>query len=45
MGATYAGEIPMRDLVLMMAPPATIFYFLAFPDQFRELLAWAAALF
>ena len=39
------GESPMQDTMLLMAPPAAIFYFLVFPDQFRELLAWAVALF
>jgi hypothetical protein len=35
----------MQDTMLLVAPPAAIFYFLAFPDQFRQLLAWVAALF
>jgi hypothetical protein len=33
------------DTLLLMAPVAAIFYFLAFPDQFRALLAWAVPLF
>ena len=40
----YAGEIPMQDFVLMIGPLAATMYFLAFPDQFKELLAWAATL-
>ena len=35
----------MQDTMLLMAPPAAIFYFLVFQDQFKELLAWAATLF
>jgi len=29
----------MQDTMLLTAPPAAIFYFLAFSDQFRRLLA------
>jgi hypothetical protein len=34
----------MQDFILITAPLAAVLYFLAFQDQFRELLSWAAAL-
>ena len=34
----------MRDWVLITAPLAAVFYFLAFHDRFRELLSWVSAL-
>jgi hypothetical protein len=33
----------MQDMLLLMGPPASIFYFVAFPDQFKELVAWVVA--
>lgn len=32
----------MREWSMMLAPVATVIYFIAFPDQFNALLAWAA---
>jgi hypothetical protein len=34
----------MQDWVLITAPLAALLYFLAFQDQFRELLSWVSAL-
>ena len=34
----------MQDWVLVIAPLAAMLYFLAFQDQFRELLSWVSAL-
>jgi hypothetical protein len=34
-------EPPMRDWLFLLAPPALIFYFIAFPDQFYALVTWA----
>jgi hypothetical protein len=33
------------DTLLLMGPPSAIFWLLACPDQFKELVAWAATLF
>jgi hypothetical protein len=30
----------MREWILAVAPVVATIYFLVFPDQFRELLAW-----
>jgi hypothetical protein len=35
---------PMHDWVLITAPLAAVLYFLAFQDQFRELLSWVSTL-
>jgi hypothetical protein len=34
----------MQDWVLITAPLAAVLYFLAFQDQFRELLSWVGGL-
>jgi hypothetical protein len=34
----------MQDWVLITAPLAAVFYFLAFQDRFRELLYWVSTL-
>jgi len=34
----------MRDWILTLSPLAAAIYFLVYPDQFRELLAWLALL-
>ena len=34
----------MRDWILLSAPMAAVIYFLVYPDQFSELLAWITAL-
>jgi hypothetical protein len=34
-------EPPMRDWLFLLAPPALIFYFIAFPDKFFEFVFWA----
>jgi hypothetical protein len=34
-------EPPMRDWLFLLAPPAVIFYFIAFPEQFYAFVAWA----
>jgi len=34
----------MQDWVVISAPLAATFYFLVFQDQFKEVLAWVAAL-
>jgi hypothetical protein len=34
----------MQDWTLMMAPLGITFYFLVYPDQFKSVLAWLAAL-
>ena len=34
----------MHDWVLITAPLAGVLYFLAFQDQFRELLTWVSTL-
>jgi hypothetical protein len=34
-------EPPMRDWLFLLAPPALIFYFVAFPDQFHTFVMWA----
>jgi hypothetical protein len=31
----------MRDWLFLLAPPALIFYFIAFPDQFYAFVFWA----
>jgi hypothetical protein len=31
----------MRDWLLPLAPIATVMYFVVFPHQFSELIAWA----
>jgi len=33
-----------HDWMLIAAPLAAVLYFLAFQDQFRELLSWVSAL-
>jgi hypothetical protein len=35
----------MRDWILVLAPVAAIVYFLANPDQFKELVAWLQTVF
>jgi len=37
-------EPPMRDWLFLLAPPAVIFYFIAFPDRFYSLVTWARTL-
>jgi len=37
----YLQEPPMRDWLFLLTPPAMIFYFIAFPDQFYAFVAWA----
>jgi hypothetical protein len=34
----------MRDTAFLLAPLAVLIYFLVYPDQFGELLAWVGAL-
>jgi hypothetical protein len=34
----------MRDWLFLLAPPAVIFYFIAFPDRFYSLVTWARTL-
>jgi len=34
----------MRDWLFLLAPPAMIFYFIAFPDRFDAFVAWARTL-
>jgi hypothetical protein len=41
-GATQ--EPPMRDWLFLLAPPALIFYFIAYPDKFYEFVFWAKRL-
>jgi hypothetical protein len=42
--AKSCGFFAMRDWVLILAPVAATIYFLVYPDQFRELLAWLTML-
>lgn len=35
----------MQDWVLVSAPFAATFYFIVYPSQFMELLAWVGAVF
>ena len=35
---------PMRDWLFLLAPPALIFYFIAYPDKFYEFVFWAKRL-
>jgi hypothetical protein len=37
-------EPPMRDWLFLLAPPALIFYFIAYPDKFYEFVFWAKRL-
>ncbi|HET7805415.1 MAG TPA: hypothetical protein VFL53_14320 [Pseudolabrys sp.] len=37
-------EPPMRDWLFLLAPPALIFYFIAYPDKFYEFVFWAKKL-
>jgi hypothetical protein len=37
-------EPPMRDWLFLLAPPALIFYFIAYPDKFLEFVFWARRL-
>ncbi len=37
-------SVAMRDWILLAAPMAAAIYFLVYPDQFRELLAWITVL-
>jgi len=37
-------EPPMRDWLFLLAPPALIFYFIAFPEGFYALVGWARML-
>jgi hypothetical protein len=39
-----AQEPPMRDWLFLLAPPALIFYFIAYPDKFYEFVFWAKRL-
>jgi hypothetical protein len=34
-------EPPMREWLFLLAPPALIFYFIAYPTQFYAFVAWA----
>jgi hypothetical protein len=34
-------EPPMREWLFLLAPPALIFYFIAYPAQFYAFVAWA----
>jgi hypothetical protein len=34
----------MRDTAFLLAPLAVLIYFLVYPDQFKELLAWIGTL-
>jgi hypothetical protein len=34
-------ETLMRDSIFMLAPAGLVVYFLLYPDQFNEFLAWA----
>jgi hypothetical protein len=34
----------MHDWLVIMAPPTAVLYFLAFQDQFRELLSWVGTI-
>ena len=34
-------EPPMRDWLFLLAPPALIFYFIAYPEQFYAFVNWA----
>lgn len=34
----------MRDWLFLLAPPALIFYFIAYPDKFIEFVFWAKRL-
>ena len=36
--------LPMRDWIIILAPLAATIYFLVYPDQFKELLAWLTVL-
>jgi hypothetical protein len=31
----------MRDWLFLLAPPALIFFFIAFPEAFYALVSWA----
>jgi hypothetical protein len=35
---------PMRDWLFLLAPPALIFYFIAYPNKFYEFVFWAKRL-
>ena len=39
-----AREIPMRDLMFMLAPVALVLYFVVYPDQFSLFVGWAGSL-
>jgi hypothetical protein len=34
-------EPPMREWLFLLAPPALIFYFVAYPAHFYAFVAWA----
>lgn len=43
-GCALSQEPPMRDWLFLLAPPALIFYFIAYPDKFYEFVFWAKRL-
>ena len=36
--------VPMKELLLLLAPLVAVIYFLVFQDQFREMLSYIAVL-
>jgi hypothetical protein len=39
-----AGQWPMRDWIIVLGPFAAPIYFLVYPDQLRQLVAWLTIL-
>lgn len=39
-GGATCGSNPMQDWLLVIAPLATVVYFVKYPDQFADVVSW-----